>query len=199
MLLNATISGILCVLSTCAILAKIVPDLRASVLAYGKLSGTADIPRSKWVSRLAACTVPKSYFAHFYLGGLVFGLYCGIELALLKSQRPERSLGPLLDLLRRWDSSRGSHRVEGWKCLVGLGLMTCHLARRLLECWLVERPSPSARMHVSHYFLGLGFYGAMVFGTWLEGVGDLSLWGQGNAIKRTSNFKSLITLFSLDR
>lgn len=186
MLLIIFICGCLCVLCALTILAKTVHDLRSSVLAYGKLTETADTPRSKWAILLATWTVPKSYFAHFYLVGLVFSVYCWIELTMLiqRTGNTSRHIGPMLDSLQRWDSPGGSHHIDGWKCFVGLGMMTGHLTRRLLESWLIERPSPLARMHVSHYLVGIGFYGAMVFGTWLEGVGDLSLWDHGKKKKK---------------
>jgi 3-oxo-5-alpha-steroid 4-dehydrogenase 3 len=47
-------------------------------------------------------------------------------------------------------------------------------------------------MHISHYLVGIGFYGAMVFGTWLEG---LSLFG--NRLEETHYFITTIISISL--
>ncbi|CAO3630609.1 unnamed protein product [Mucor hiemalis] len=65
-------------------------------------------------------------------------------------------------------------------CIIGLTLMTLHLARRCYELFLIERPSKTATMHVSHYLIGIGFYGAMVFGTWLEGLSSFKAQSNNN-------------------
>ncbi|KAI8334998.1 3-oxo-5-alpha-steroid 4-dehydrogenase-domain-containing protein [Chlamydoabsidia padenii] len=177
MLLILTICACLCILTVLAILSVTIHELRASVLHHGKLLETAVTPRTRWANCLAQLNVPKSWFTHFYIVGLIFSLYCWLE--LLVATRDGIQVGPLLHTLQHWDSSQGSHRVDWQVCLIGLFLMTYHLTRRLLECWFIEKPSPHARMHISHYVVGIGFYGAMVFGTWLEGVGALSLWPDG--------------------
>ncbi|CAO3592471.1 unnamed protein product [Absidia cylindrospora] len=181
-------SGCLWLLAFLSLLSKKVSELRASVLAYGKLNTTADQPTSNWAGYLRLWTVPKSWFAHFYVVGLLFSMYCWLELSLAmtfkeKGQAP--LLGPLLLSLQKWDSSRGSQSVNWSVCLYGLFLLTLHLARRLYESWFIEKPSPLARMHLSHYLVGFGFYGAMVFGTWLEGVAVLPIWQDYNSTSRS--------------
>lgn len=179
MFLILFIAGCLWILIALSLLAKYLPELRSTVLAYGKLNAAADQPTSKWAGYFRLWTVPKSWFAHFYHVGFLFGIYCWIELAMAMSFKAKNQppvLGPLLLVLQQWDSSQGSQRVNWSVCLFGFFLLTCHFVRRLYETWFVERPSPVARMHLSHYLIGLGFYGGMVFGTWLEGVSALSLW-----------------------
>ncbi|KAI8092511.1 3-oxo-5-alpha-steroid 4-dehydrogenase-domain-containing protein [Halteromyces radiatus] len=176
MILICIISGCLLILSCLCLLAKTVPDLRSSVLAYGKLNETADQPRSNWAMELQSLTVPKTWFTHFYAVGFIFSLYCWYELVFLSPLNTTNDLGPLLLLLKYWDAPAGGDRVPWSVCKLGLLLMTCHLARRLYESQVIERPSSLARMHISHYLVGLGFYGAMVFGTWLEGVATLPIW-----------------------
>ncbi|CAO3638532.1 unnamed protein product [Cunninghamella echinulata] len=169
---------------------KTITYLQSSVLAYGKLNQIADQPRTKWASIVRNWTVPKIWFTHFYIVGLIFSLYCWCEIILAMKTMPSQSqqlqqqqhdnnrsiLGPLLYMISRWDTPYGSQRLNWCTCLIGLSLMTLHLFRRVYESWYIERPSPNARMHFSHYLVGFGFYGAMVFGTWLEGVASLDIW-----------------------
>lgn len=167
------ICSCLCTLSLLALLAKWVPCLRSSVLAYGKLALTSEKPRSVFAARLARCTVPKSWFLHFYTVGLALALYCAAEITVLLEYQHH---GPLLALLRDADDAQGSNHVGRLESLLALWLLIFHLARRCYECVWIERPSQGARMHVSHYLVGLGFYGAMVFGTWLEGAVYFGVW-----------------------
>lgn len=171
MYLTSFLCFCLCTLTVLSLLAKWLPPLRASVLAYGKLSSTADRPRSWFESRLAQITVPKFWFAHFYLVGFTFAVYCCLEISTWHWAQVK---GPLLKLLFTWDDvEQDGNRVRATECLASLYLFTAHLARRLYESYYVERPSGTARMHISHYLAGLGFYGAVVFATWIEGIANL--------------------------
>lgn len=163
----------LCTLALSAILARCVPLLRSSVLAYGKLHSIAAKPTNSIASQLAQWTVPKSWFAHFYVIGLLSALYCFAEIAFLLVWN---GYGPVLYCLRVWDVPQASYHISVLESLVALALLTIHLARRVYESFYIERPSLEARMHVSHYIAGVGFYGAMVLATWLEGAANLNVW-----------------------
>lgn len=143
--------------------------LRSTVLAYGRLNHTADRPQTTIQARLQQLTVPKAWFAHFYFVGLAFALYCALEMVFLPH-------GPLMDALRRWDTPQGSDRVDAATVTVSFCMMVCHLARRAYESVCIEQASAHARMHVSHYLAGLGFYGAMVLAAWIEGAVSLGVW-----------------------
>ncbi|KAI9320991.1 3-oxo-5-alpha-steroid 4-dehydrogenase-domain-containing protein [Dichotomocladium elegans] len=163
----------LCTLTVGAILAKCVPALRASVLSYGKLQSTAEKPQNAIIGAIAQLTVPKSWFAHFYVVGLGSALYCAVELGLLLGWHRR---GPIVQLLCDWDIPNGADHVSVPDCVAALGFMTVHLARRVYESLWVEHPSANARMHFAHYVAGLGFYGAMVLGAWLEGAAFMGIW-----------------------
>ncbi|KAI7880766.1 hypothetical protein K492DRAFT_237075 [Lichtheimia hyalospora FSU 10163] len=163
----------LCTLAFLAILARCIPILRSSVLSYGKLQSIATRPTSTIALQLAQLTVPKSWFAHFYVIGLIFALYCFAEMALLLAWNGH---GPLLYCLRVWDIPQASKHITVLESIVALALLTIHLARRVYESFYIERPSLEARMHVSHYLAGVGFYGGMVLATWLEGAANFGLW-----------------------
>ncbi|RCH81855.1 hypothetical protein CU098_008287 [Rhizopus stolonifer] len=79
--------------------------------------------------------------------------------------------------LQHYDIPIASQHVSRQQCVLGLMLMTIHLSRRVYESFWIEKPSKTATMHVSHYLAGIGFYGAMVLGTWLEGASSaFDLW-----------------------
>ncbi|KAG0293508.1 hypothetical protein BGZ96_002737 [Linnemannia gamsii] len=49
--------------------------------------------------------------------------------------------------------------------------MACYLLqviRRWYESWFVERPSVEAKMHITHYIVGITFYSAMAPSTWID-------------------------------
>ncbi|KAI8072743.1 3-oxo-5-alpha-steroid 4-dehydrogenase-domain-containing protein [Gongronella butleri] len=183
MFLIALVSVCLSILTVLSVFAKCVPLLRSSVLAYGKLNAVADAPSSRLAGIVKQWTVPKHYFAHFYLVGLTFSLYCALEVAFLSFSR---HMGPLLYALQQWDTAQGAQAVPWAVCRLGWAMMTLHLTRRVYETQCIERPSRGARMHVTHYLAGLGFYGAMVLGTWLEGAHALGLWTRDVPIQTSS-------------
>ena len=151
------ICACLILLTFLSLCAQQLPELRASVLAYGKLNlKNKDRPTTAWAHFLSSLQVPKHYFGHFYSVGLLTAILSFVQLSLDQ---------PGWTRLLSSDQAHLSRR----QCLVGLTMMTCHLIRRVYESYWIERPSPGATMHLSHYLVGLGFYGAMVLGTWLEG------------------------------
>ncbi|KAG2203361.1 hypothetical protein INT47_010059 [Mucor saturninus] len=122
-----------------------------------------------WATQLSKLIVPKHYFSHFYVIGLAFALFSAIELTYLQlCHQPF-----LLIRVLKYDNMEGTQRLDKHACIVGLIMMTLHLTRRVYESFWIEKPSKTATMHFSHYLIGLGFYGAMVFGTWLEGLSSL--------------------------
>ncbi|KAG1040460.1 hypothetical protein G6F25_004761 [Rhizopus arrhizus] len=144
-------------------------DGKASVLSYGKLNlHNTKKPKTSWAHYLSTLTVPKHYFNHFYVVGLSFGILCAVELYFKD--------GILFYILRQLDQPSQSDRLSQMQCRIGLLLINVHLARRVYESFRIERPSKEAMMHISHYLVGIGFYGAMVFGTWLEGASYLGVW-----------------------
>jgi 3-oxo-5-alpha-steroid 4-dehydrogenase 3 len=173
MLLIALLCCCLHILSALSLLAKFQPTLRASVLAYGKLTETSDQPTSKFSLWISQQTVPKAWFLHFYLIGFLFALWCNLEITILLWKHKK---GPIVSVLAHFDTPDFANTQPPIICLLTLCLITLHLGRRLYEVNIVERPSRQARMNISHYFIGIGFYGAMVFASWLEGAANLGVW-----------------------
>ncbi|KAK4514440.1 uncharacterized protein ATC70_002036 [Mucor velutinosus] len=180
---------LLTILSICA---QQLHELQASVLAYGKLNlHNNKKPATQWADHLSKWTVPKHYFSHFYVIGLMTAVLSIVELISLSSFSKSFFIMQLLD---QYDTRIGTHHVSRQQCVVGLSLLTLHLMRRVYESFWVEKPSKTATMHVSHYLTGVGFYGAMVIGTWLEGVSNVeSCRAQDSYVNMIS--LSAITLF----
>ncbi|KAI9279275.1 3-oxo-5-alpha-steroid 4-dehydrogenase-domain-containing protein [Sporodiniella umbellata] len=146
----------LLVLTMLSLCASLFHELQASVLHYGKLNlGSVKKPKTLWASYLSTLTVPKHYFSHFYIVGFLFGLVCSFELYVKK--------GIVVHALQYIDLPTGSRHLSLLQCKIGLLLMNVHLARRIYESFKIEIPSKEATMHASHYLVGIGFYGAMVF------------------------------------
>ncbi|KAI9261593.1 3-oxo-5-alpha-steroid 4-dehydrogenase-domain-containing protein [Phascolomyces articulosus] len=190
----------LCTLTLLSILAKWIQFLRTSVLPYGKLNNTAEKPQSRSGQWLAQWTVPKSWFSHFYIVGLALAMGNAFEIGLFFQYHIR---GPIMTLLYTLDTPQGSDTMAAQDCLVALMLFIIHLARRVYESLCIERPSPQARMHISHYLTGLGFYGAMVFATWVEGAANLGVWDMNKMIElktsmTTNNNNDYYTLNHLD-
>ncbi|KAI9286312.1 3-oxo-5-alpha-steroid 4-dehydrogenase-domain-containing protein [Umbelopsis sp. AD052] len=173
MLLIALLCCCLHLLSVLSLLAKFQPTLRSSVLAYGKLSETADRPTSKLSLWISQQTVPKAWFSHFYWIGFLFALWCDLEVGLLLWKHEK---GPIVSLLAHFDTPDFANTQPAIICLLSLCLITLHIGRRLYEVNIVQRPSRQARMNITHYFIGIGFYGSMVFAAWLEGAANLGVW-----------------------
>ncbi|KAI8878152.1 hypothetical protein K501DRAFT_228957, partial [Backusella circina FSU 941] len=163
----------LSILALLTIIAKQVQKLRSTVLAYGKLKLHADQPTTYWTRVISQLTVPKYYFRHFYVIGLLFALECLVELSVVTSRGV---VGPVLYLVKYFDTPEGSARISYTQSLICQCLLMIHLSKRVYECFFIERPSKTAVMHVTHYLVGIGFYGAVVFGTWLEAAVHFGVW-----------------------
>ena len=177
----------LCTLTLLSLSAKWIEFFRTSVLPYGKLNTTTQKPTSPLGHWLAQWTVPKAWFAHFYLVGLAMTIENTLEIIVLLKYQVR---GPIMSTLYMLDNEKLGDTMSRQDCLVALTLVILHLARRVYESLYIERPSQQAKMHISHYLTGLGFYGAMVFGTWLEGAANLGVYGDIINNNHTSNMDS---------
>lgn len=121
-----------------------VPQVH-QLLLYGKCGtnrlDTKQFRLTSWWSRL---TVPKLSFTHYYVS--LFG-YCS---AIWWTQRWWQ---PQTITLYDHDYS------DGFRCItIVFRLMWFHLIRRVLECFLITKFSPTSRMNVAHYLLGMLHY-----------------------------------------
>lgn len=188
------ISCCLLILSLLSICAKLLPELQASVLSYGKLNlHNNKKPTSLWATQLSKLIVPKHYFSHFYVIGLLFAFLCILELTWLQYYGHPLLL---IRLLQQYDSTNGTHAIDFQTCIIGLLLFTLHLSRRVYESFWIEKPSKTATMHLSHYLIGIGFYGAMVFGTWLEGLSSFGKFQPLQPINITTILSILLFFYA---
>ncbi|KAF9163561.1 hypothetical protein DFQ26_002410 [Actinomortierella ambigua] len=170
-----------------ALLAGTLPFLKKSILDYGKLNEKPtehqhNTPNEQSLSdRLAlalrSLTVPKYWFAHFYVWASLWMAYLTVDLYYL-CRSPGDDAQTLFDrpwsfllLLQHFGVSVGvqplSINTVPWFLL---GLNFLHVLRRWYESWYVERPSPTARMHVGHYLIGITFYIAVPPALWIDAV-----------------------------
>lgn len=181
----------LIILTLLSICAQQLHELQASVLAYGKLNlHNNKKPATRWAHHLSKWTVPKHYFSHFYVVGLSTAI---LSMAELLSLRHFSTPLFMMQLLDRYDTRIGTHHLPRQQCILGLSLLTLHLARRVYESFWVEKPSKTATMHASHYLIGVGFYGAMVLGTWLEGVSNV----EESPLSQQDTYVNLTSLFAV--
>ncbi|KAI7904611.1 3-oxo-5-alpha-steroid 4-dehydrogenase-domain-containing protein [Cokeromyces recurvatus] len=195
MYLIIIICSCLITLTLLSICAKKIHELQASVLSYGKLNlHNNRKPITSWAQTLSTLKIPKHYFNHFYVIGLFTALESILEITLWLYFK--RSF-ILIRLLQRYDVNMGSDHVSREQIWIGLVMMTCHLIRRVYESFWIERPSKTATMHLSHYFIGVGFYGGMVLGTWLEGAAQLGLWGEEDSRRGRDEQKQSLHVLTL--
>ncbi|XP_051146346.1 polyprenol reductase 2-like [Andrographis paniculata] len=114
-------------------------------------------------------SVPQKLFTHFYIVGFFWTTfllaatwhyaYKTSSLVLDPSSVASHITGGSNGLpLHQSRSSSSEHRYSIWKSVFLLFLMETHVLRRLLESIYVFKYSPSARMHVAGYFVGISFY-----------------------------------------
>ncbi|KAG0304544.1 hypothetical protein BGZ98_005348 [Dissophora globulifera] len=138
---------------------------------------------------LRSLKVPKVWFAHFYVFATLWMLYLSLDLILYTSSfSPLSSALPtvlisthpywsFLTFLNRLSimpthpsSSTALH--NDWTppphVILLMACYLCQAIRRWYESWYVERPSPTALLHVGHYIVGISFYAAMAPSLWVD-------------------------------
>ena len=129
------IFGCFLTLSVCLLCFVQLKGLSA-LTAHGKVAQNSTLIDSSWFAKLinavAGLTVPKAWFSHFYV----------------------------LYLLLMWGQFLYDPYtiLSNGKYLLVWLFLTCQATRRLYESYHVTRWGNASKMHVSHYFLGLGFY-----------------------------------------
>lgn len=205
------------IITTAAILAATLPPLRETILTYGKLdspSSSASLHKNpqqhqvtsrsgkdratpkhgQIIVAIKALSVPKSWFAHFYVFATLWMIYLSVDLFVytwpsasqflprtLASTYPYWSFLSFLHLLGIMSQRPASvsapapelvSPTEIWipasPIVLAMGCYLIHVLRRWYESWFVERPSAQARMHVGHYLVGISFYAAMAPSFWVD-------------------------------
>ncbi|KAF9969588.1 Steroid 5 alpha-reductase 3 [Actinomortierella ambigua] len=168
-----------------AIGAGTLPFLKNSILDYGKLNEKAPNTKlnrqrlsDRWAMALRSLTVPKHWFAHFYVWATIWMAYLTFDLYALCTAAGNGEELTWMDrpwsfllLLEYFGVSVAARPLSAdsvpWFLL---GLNFLHVMRRWYESWYVERPSPTARMHVGHYLIGITFYIAVPPALWIDAV-----------------------------
>lgn len=134
------------------------------------------LPSTSSLSSSSSSSSPSCrWFTHFYAWGLIwnvsiFFLYLASCIARLPSPPFTAVLGPVIRTLTGVDLQLSCRTEEGGGGAVSqkqfdvalvLCLVCAQMMRRLYECVFVSVFSPSGRMHVLHYVLGIYFYTAL--------------------------------------
>ncbi|KAI8620842.1 hypothetical protein BC830DRAFT_1096913 [Chytriomyces sp. MP71] len=124
---------------------------------YGKLlapTKPSNSIKASLVSHIAALTVPKKYFTHFYALGSVWSLAL-LTAVMARSfpVDPSAFFGPDFDTSMTPEDETRYIDIE-----IALAFMCVQVLRRLYECLFVLKQSDAARMHAFHYVNGILFY-----------------------------------------
>ncbi|KAK9763351.1 hypothetical protein K7432_010050 [Basidiobolus ranarum] len=163
-------------ITTSAICASIFPQLRHSILDYGKLNEGKNVSRKyegTWIDTLRSIQVPKRWFQHFYIFGFIWNLWLILEFISWLSFSKKWFLLNILPKLDTPVEVEFSGSPE--RALYALLLTQVQLTRRSYEVLFVEKPS-TATMHLGHYLVGLCFYLAISLSVWLEAAGNLGVY-----------------------
>ncbi|KAI9006055.1 hypothetical protein BC832DRAFT_539697 [Gaertneriomyces semiglobifer] len=168
--------------TTAVILGTCIPFLDSAFLQYGKtLVVEGDAARSiSWFTKLLreALSVPKHWFAHFYLLGLPWAAYIFYECTSVLMLGTFQPLGKALAHLPR---KQGTGTLQlPVEVLLAQGMMLVQVARRLYESLAVTKPS-HAKMNVLQYLLGLSYYAFTVVAVGIDGYAGLTIARQGHS------------------
>ncbi|PWA44730.1 3-oxo-5-alpha-steroid 4-dehydrogenase family protein [Artemisia annua] len=127
--------------------------LRRGLLAFAK--------RGKILHSNTKLTVPQRTFTHFYAVGIFWTttlLLAVWSYAIMKLPSPiEQDLSDITSRLHNSLSTR-EHVYNVWLSVFMLLLMEAQVLRRFYESIYVFNYSPSARMHIVGYFVGISYY-----------------------------------------
>ncbi|OJD36310.1 3-oxo-5-alpha-steroid 4-dehydrogenase [Diplodia corticola] len=155
-----------------------VPAFRSRFLAYGsRTANTSAAPASRprnafaaVLDHLATYRVPHSWFAHFYVLSVLGSGFWAEQYA---------TDGALLKLVAGKATGHRTATMSVARVRLAWLLMLVQGSRRLYESAVLSRPS-SSNMWITHWLLGLLFYGAMSIAIWVEGTPALQSSGGGN-------------------
>ncbi|CAG8471453.1 964_t:CDS:2 [Ambispora gerdemannii] len=117
-------------------------------------------------------TVPKRWFRHFYVLGVLWVTFVTYELLIVRDTNDCL----FVRLLRHFEDYYSttislSYQQPRGECVLALLMLQIQTTRRMFECFWVERPSLDSKMHIGHYMVGITFYFMMGIAVWIEGSG----------------------------
>ncbi|KAK0647648.1 Polyprenol reductase 2 [Lasiodiplodia hormozganensis] len=158
-----------------------VPAFRSRFLAYGsRAANTSAAPASPTrnalsalLDHLATYRVPHAWFAHFYVLSVLGSIFWAEQHA---------TDGALLKLIASKAAGHRTATMSVAQVQLAWLLMLVQGSRRLYESAALSRPS-SSKMWITHWLLGLLFYGAMSIAIWVEGAPALQASVDGSEIR----------------
>ncbi|KAF2139615.1 uncharacterized protein K452DRAFT_289614 [Aplosporella prunicola CBS 121167] len=166
-----------------------IPPFRTRFLAYGSRAPTGQsTPASRsnnvfarLLDHLATYRVPHAWFTHFYVLSVFCSLFWLCQYALG---------GSLLGSLASKATQTGTASMSTGRLQVAWALMLVQGLRRLYESIALSKPSTS-KMWITHWLLGLLFYGGMSAAVWIEGSPALHV-APGATSQLPSDVKTLL-------
>jgi len=167
------------VLISAVIVSYSFPFLRKRFILFGKLLNNP----KKFIH------VPKKWFTHFYVVGVIWSTYLSIEYYFYIF-KPNSKL-PLLNFISNYwnyninlnfnskipiqfkenETNGYSFRQLPIESFIGIILMSLHMLRRTLESYFVTKFS-DAKMHFGHYIVGITFYLFTAFSIIIESINN---------------------------
>ncbi|KAJ3179359.1 Steroid 5 alpha-reductase 3 [Geranomyces variabilis] len=159
-----TIRSVYYLASAAVLVGLIVPFLRSTIIPYGKTLQAAG-NRTGSVSRRAQfcrefLSVRKSLFWHFYALGLPWSaslLWMCLHSVPLSSAWMSAADNVVVAWTGSWFTAWHVSEQLPTEVILAHALMVVQTARRLFECLRIFTASP-ARMHITHYVVGIVYY-----------------------------------------
>ncbi|CAG8496727.1 17578_t:CDS:2 [Acaulospora morrowiae] len=158
----------------------IFESIHVTIFPYGKLNASnkfnARNPLEKFIRNLS---VPKYWFYQFYIVGTIWVTLIIIDVVVFRSGYLSWFVGLIEGARDSKDTiySDSYTKQPAEQCIVGLFMLLFQTVRRAYECLFIDRPSLKARMHIGHYVLGLAFYIVTSLAIFVEGFGNLDVYG----------------------
>ncbi|CAG8433529.1 6289_t:CDS:2 [Diversispora eburnea] len=178
------------------ILGLICRPIQVSLLPYGKMNQVTQLNARNTIEKFFRnMVVSKSLFYQFYICGIIYTYFITTDLVILRNG----SNGYFAKFVRYIEGNESDNQaviipaytkqpVE--QCIIGLLMISMQVTRRAYECLFVDRTLANSKMHILHYIVGITFYLPTCLSTFIEGIGNLGVYGGGKD-KNTFTFPPL--------
>ncbi|RHZ86928.1 hypothetical protein Glove_42g22 [Diversispora epigaea] len=177
------------IITSTAILGLICKPIQVSLLPYGKINYVTQLNTRNAIEKFFRnMTVSKSLFYQFYICGIIYTYFITADLVIFRNG----SNGYFAKFVRYIEGNESQEVIipayikkPVEQCIIGLFMICTQVTRRAYECLFVDRTSTNSKMHVLHHIIGVTFYLPICLSTFIEGMGNLGVYGGG---KDKNNF-----------
>ncbi|KAK9469615.1 hypothetical protein V1512DRAFT_256663 [Lipomyces arxii] len=165
--------AILYAATSSVLLVRWIPQLQY-LLLYGKtLQGPDSDSKERTLLGPLTWTVPKRWFLHFYIAGVVMASVPIVLMYLAHSGSHTSTVEWLLQLGELSDALGLKSQVPYSRAQWAAVMILVHCGRRLYECIAIEASGVSARMRLGHYVVGHVFYTIACCACWCDALDDI--------------------------